>query len=308
MISKYMKDRFDELGLTSFLTRNSDETLSESDRIKRIKSLGNLDKDVIIISNHLNAGGGDGAEIIYALRNNDNLSKKIANKFIESGQEVRKYYQRRLPSNPSKDYYYIMRDTPNAEAIIVEYGFLDSNGDDVGQIKNNWKDLAESVVHAISDYAGIPYSTTKSTSADSNLYIVKSGDSLWSIAKKFNTTVDELKKINNLSGSLITVGQKLSIKDQTSDNIYVVKKGDSLYKIANMFGLTVNEIKSANNLKSDFLAINQKLVIPSSYYVVKSGDTLSGIAKKYNTTVNNLKNLNKLKSDMIYVNQKLKIK
>ena len=47
-----------------------------------------------------------------------------------AGQNVRKYYQRRLPSNPSKDYYYMLRETPNNESIIVEYGFVDSKGDD----------------------------------------------------------------------------------------------------------------------------------------------------------------------------------
>ena len=50
-------------------------------------------------------GGGDGAEVIYALRNNSTLSKKILNELEKEGQNVRKYYQQRLPSNPIKDYY-----------------------------------------------------------------------------------------------------------------------------------------------------------------------------------------------------------
>ena len=60
----------------------------------------------------LTSAGGDGAEVIYALRNTDALSKLIAKELEASGQNVRKYYQRRLPSNPSKDYYYLLRDTP----------------------------------------------------------------------------------------------------------------------------------------------------------------------------------------------------
>ena len=87
----------------------------------------------------LNLWGGDGAEVIYALRNNSVLSSKIAKELENAGQNVRKYYQRRLPSNPAKDYYYILRDTPNNETIIVEYGFADSTGDDVEQLKNNWE-------------------------------------------------------------------------------------------------------------------------------------------------------------------------
>lgn len=305
-ISKYMNNRFKQLGISSFLTRDSDETLSESNRVKRIKSLADLTNNVIIISNHLNAGGGDGAEIIYSLRNNDTLSKKIANKFVESGQEVRKYYQRRLPSNPSKDYYYIMRDTPDAETIIVEYGFLDSSKDDVNQIKNNWKTLAEAVVHAVSDYIGVKY--TLDDSDCNNIYIVKSGDTLWGIAKKYNTTVDDIKKNNNLSSNIITVGQQLII-NANNGSYYIVKKGDSLYKIANKYGTTVNELKIINNLKTDFLSVGQKIIIPdNNYYIVKNGDTLSGIAKKLNVSVNDLKMLNNLISDKIYVNQKLKIK
>ena len=209
LISKYMYDRFKSLGVPVSLTRNSDTSLSPKERVKKIKSFYGTGKDVIVISNHLNAGGGDGAEVIYALRNNSNLSKKILNEIIESGQNVRKYYQLRLPSNSSKDYYFIHRDTPNTEAIIVEYGFVDSKKDDVNQIKNNYKSMAEAVVKAICDYKGIKY---KSPSNNSNIYVVKKGDSLWKIAKNNNTTINNLIKINNLKSTTIKIGQKLKLK------------------------------------------------------------------------------------------------
>ncbi len=70
-------------------------------------------------------------EVIYALRNSSTLSKKILNELEKEGQNIRKYYQLRLPSNPSKDYYFMHRDTPNNETVIVEYGFIDSPEDDV---------------------------------------------------------------------------------------------------------------------------------------------------------------------------------
>ncbi len=97
----------------------------------------------------------------------------IANEFIKSGQNVRKYYQRRLPSDPAKDYYYILRDTPNNESLIIEYGFADSNGDDPELLKNDYEMLAEAVVRAIASYVGVPYS---SGSSNQNIYIVKKGD------------------------------------------------------------------------------------------------------------------------------------
>ena len=119
--------------------------------------------------------GGDGAEIIYSLRNSDYLSSKIAKELESVGQNVRKYYQRRLPSNPAQDYYYILRDTPNNQSIIVEYGFADSSQDDPEQIKNNYEELTEAVVKALADYIGVTYIPP----VGSNTYIVKSGDTLF---------------------------------------------------------------------------------------------------------------------------------
>ena len=74
-ISKYMSDRLNELGITNKMTRTTDETLSPTNRVNRIKSFYGDGKDVLVISNHLNSGGGDGAEVIYALRNNDTTGR-----------------------------------------------------------------------------------------------------------------------------------------------------------------------------------------------------------------------------------------
>ena len=305
-ISNYIKKRLDELGIENAMTRTSDELLDQTTRPKRAQSFYGNGSDVIVLSNHLNAGGGDGAEIIYALRNSDALSKLIAKELESSGQNVRKYYQRRLPSNPSKDYYYLLRDTPNNETLIVEYGFLDSTGDDVNLIKNNWEDLAEAVVKALANYIGVPYSLNE----ESDYYVVKKGDSLWSIAKKYNMTVDELKSINNLKSNLLSIGQRLKIKESNDNqNIYIVKKGDTLYKIANMYGTTVDNLKALNNLKSNNLSIGQKLIVPSKnkIYIVQKGDSLWSIARKYDTTVDSIKRNNNLSTNVLQIGQKLKI-
>lgn len=305
-ISNYIKKRLDELGIENAMTRTSDELLDQSARPKRAQSFFGKGDDVIVLSNHLNAGGGDGAEVIYALRNTDALSKLIAKELESSGQNVRKYYQRRLPSNPSKDYYYLLRDTPNNETLIVEYGFLDSTGDDVNLIKNNWEDLAEAVVKALANYIGVPYSLNE----ESDYYVVKKGDSLWSIAKKYNMTVDELKSINNLKSNLLSIGQRLKIKESDDNqNIYIVKKGDTLYKIANMYGTTVDNLKALNNLKSNNLSIGQKLIVPSKnkIYIVQKGDSLWSIARKYDTTVDSIKRNNNLTTNVLQIGQKLKI-
>lgn len=309
-ISEYIHKRLDDLGIENSLTRTSDETLDASNRPKRVQSFYGNGSDVIVLSNHINAGGGDGAEIIYALRNNDNLAKRIAKEFENAGQDVRKYYQRRLPSNPAKDYYYIMRDTPNNETVIVEYGFADSTGDDVSQLKNNWEELAEAVVKAVVEYAGGKYVAP----VGSDYYTVQKGDSLWSISKKYGISVDELKNANSLSSNLISVGQNLlipSLEENLTSDTYTVKSGDTLYGIAKKYGTSVDNIKSLNNLVSDALSIGQVLKIPSSgtneVYVVQNGDTLYSIARKYGISVDELKNLNNLTSNTLSIGQTLKV-
>ena len=119
--------------------------------------------------------GGEGAEVIYALRNNDTLAKNVLNNIGATGQTTRKYYQRRLPSDTSKDYYFILRDTNPLESVIVEYGFLDSSGDDPNQLKNNYRIYAEAVVRAVTDYLGINYIPVPG----SGYYTVQSGDTLF---------------------------------------------------------------------------------------------------------------------------------
>ena len=125
---------------------------------------------------------------------------------------------------------------------------------------NNYEKYAEAVVKAVTDYKGLPYSKP-GTSSGTVLYTVQSGDSLYSIARRFNTTVDELKTINNLTSDILSIGQKLLIPSST-ERTYIVKSGDSLWKISREFGVSVNEIRKLNNLTSDILTIGQQLIIP----------------------------------------------
>ncbi len=312
-ISEYIHERLDELGVENVMVRTGDETLEPSDRIKRILSFYGNGSDVLLVSNHINAGGGEGSEIIYALRNNDKFSKMIADELENNGRTVRKYYQRRYPSDTSKDYYFIHRNTGNIEAVIVEYGFLD-NKNDAELLKKYWRDYAEAVVKAICNYLGVPY-TYDGIMDNPNYYIVQKGDSLWSISKKYNITVDEIKKLNNLSSNMLQIGQKLLINDTSSSTdvglYYTVSKGDTLYGIANKYNMSVDELKKINNLTSNSLSIGQKLLVQGSknleydIYTVQPGDNLYQLASKYNISVDKLKDINNLSSDVIVVGQKL---
>lgn len=251
------------------------------------------------------------------MRNSSTLSKKILNELENAGQNVRKYYQLRLPNNPKKDYYFMLRDTANNESIIVEYGFIDSKSDS-SQIINNYEKYAEAVVKAVCEYKDIKYIPPKSSD---DYYVVKNGDNLWDIARKYNTSVSELKKFNNLKSDTLKIGQYLKIPKNASNNSnssvinsnyinYKVINGDSLSKIASKYGISVSKLKDYNNLNSDNLKINQTLKIPGKFinYSIKSGDNLWDIARKYNTTVDRIKKINNLSTNTLQIGKTIIIK
>ena len=172
-------------------------------------------------------------------------------------------------------------------------------------------------------------------------YTVQSGDTLWGIANTHDTTVNNLKQINDLTSDTIYVGQVLKLKQQSttqqgssqpsqsnSSDFYTVKAGDSLWKIAMGNDLTVDHLKQMNNLTTNTIYVGQQLRIkegqtnsqPSQSnsqtnqssqntgtYTVKAGDTLWEIANDHDTTVNALKQNNHLNSDTIYVGQVLSL-
>ena len=103
-----------------------------------------------------------------------------------------------------------MRDTGKTESLIVEYGFID-NDNDVGFLKDNYKELAEAVIKSVLEYKNIPYVAPETIIADT--YKVVSGDTLYSIAREFNITVDKLKKLNNLNNNILSIGQILIVNE-----------------------------------------------------------------------------------------------
>ncbi len=312
--ANYMYNRFKELGVPVTITRDTDKTLTRAERINTMKSLG-TDPNVIVLSNHINAGGGEGAEVVYPLRSSPTLARNILDEIGARGQIKRKIYQRVLPENPNRDYYYIMRDTPNTTALLIEYGFIDNPRDQV-KLKNNLTNYAEGVVKAVSEYIGVPY-VLPGKQEIGDAYVVQKGDTLYSLARKFNTTVNELISLNNLTNTILSTGQvlKLPVNEEVNEyDLYTIVDGDSLYSIANKFNVSINDIIDYNALPTTILTVGETIKIPKkkvngkeNVYVVKPGDTLYRIANTYKVSIDDLKKVNNLTSNILTIGQKLVI-
>jgi LysM repeat protein len=164
---------------------------------------------------------------------------------------------------------------------------------------------------------------------------IEKGQTLYSLSKKYNCTITEIKAWNDLSGSSLQIGQKLKIetanqgtanklvsegetKEKTTRLItHVVKKGETLYQLAKDYACSIDDIVNWNNLESTNIHPNQELVIGSKhakkstsklkYHTVKAGETLSNIGEEHNCTVKQLKQKNGLRTSRINIGQRLKI-
>lgn len=146
---------------------------------------------------------------------------------------------------------------------------------------------------------------------ESGTYVVQKGDTLWSISRKFDTSVDTIKSLNNLVSNNLVIGQILKVPSSDDNILYTVQKGDTLWSISRKFNVSVDTIKRANNLSGNVLSIGQVLNIPASsgttYYTVQKGDTLWIISRKFNISVDKIKSLNNLTSNTLSIGQVLKI-
>ncbi|MBV7270376.1 LysM peptidoglycan-binding domain-containing protein [Winogradskyella luteola] len=165
-------------------------------------------------------------------------------------------------------------------------------------------------------------------------YVVKEGETLLEIANRNNTTLTELKRVNNLETTLVSEGQRLRVRNfdvvetepkvlpivKTNENhseFHIVEPGETLYSLAKQYGLTVDKLKQQNGLISNTIKVGQKLNILEtdldqelghiSVWTVSNGDTLYSIAKKNGTTVEQIKSLNGLTSNLIKIGQKLQL-
>jgi LysM repeat protein len=188
---------------------------------------------------------------------------------------------------------------------------------------------------------GTPLPGGSSGTTASFLYTVGSGDTLATIAQKFNTTRDAILAMNALTNAdVLSIGEQLKIPGQpppgyVAPGTYVVAQGDTLSTIAKRYGIAAQDLQKLNNLtNADVLTPGQVLRIPegatasaggvtgsagaatpdlsqtggTDTYTVKYGDTLSAIAARFGTTTRSLMALNNIaNANQIYTGQKLRV-
>jgi LysM repeat protein len=154
----------------------------------------------------------------------------------------------------------------------------------------------------------------KKTDAVGSFYTVKKGDTLYSLAKEYDTSVELLKEVNSLSSNLIKAGQKLEVPLEDEAGIYIIKKGDTLFSLAKKYGVTVKDLKKENKLVSDSIYVGQALSVPThgfenneGIYVVNPGDTLFNISQRFGVSLKEIRQANGLKEDMVLIGQQLVI-
>ena len=130
-------------------------------------------------------------------------------------------------------------------------------------------------------------------------YLIRHGDTLNSIAKKFATDEKTILELNNIPfPDMIKEGREIivPVDQEKYFDYYTIKKGDNLYAIAREYNINPDLLALLNGInKEDYIYPNQEILIPKnnySYYVTTEGDTLELVSKKFNTTQRELLNNN----------------
>ena len=143
-------------------------------------------------------------------------------------------------------------------------------------------------------------------------YRVRRGDSLSVVAKRFGMSVRTLKNLNNRSGNLIRVGDRLRVRAadppvNLNATWYTVRYGDNLSEIAHKFRTSARKLRRLNNISGNLIHVGDRLKVretpqPSGetkWYRVRRGDSLWSIARQFSVSVTDLKILNNLTSSVI---------
>ncbi len=201
-------------------------------------------------------------------------------------------------------------------------------------------DLTANATIRPGDRLVIPTAAASDRGAVDGTHVVQSGETLWSIARRYGTTVTALANANALDPErALQVGARLKVPagkgpdvvGWETEDIYAVQPGDSLSQIARRYGTTAGALAARNGLrKHGVLRAGRRLVVPGKpaaaaaqpsgearragdsrarYYVVARGDTLSQIARDFSTTPDALARLNgRQVEDVLPVGLRLRVR
>jgi len=189
--------------------------------------------------------------------------------------------------------------------------------DNVLRLKMSYNALAQ---HRVPGLKATRYIAGRNT----QIHRVRRGEHLSMIARRYGSSIEKIKRFNNLKSNKIYVGQKLRVRGQAKRAVatkklpvarktyYVVRPGDNLTAIAKKNGTSVTKLKRTNGLKKSTIYKGQKLRLNSSVssvkrYKIRSGDNLYKIARKFGITVKKIKSLNNLRTNRILRGQYLLI-
>ncbi|MFH0070694.1 N-acetylmuramoyl-L-alanine amidase [Peribacillus sp. NPDC056705] len=209
----------------------------------------------IFLSIHINAGGGTGYEdYIYT-----SASAKSKEYQSTIHTEIMKLIDMKDRGKKSANYQ-VLR-TSSMPAVLTESGFIDHAGD-AAKLKTSMfiENLAKGHVNGLVKAFKLKKKAAKENVEASTSYTAVKGDTFYSIAKKYGTTVDNLKSLNpKVDPNSLQIGQKLVVSGTTA--IYhTVVKGDTVTALAKKNGSTIKQIKDLNKLDNRYtIGVGQKL-------------------------------------------------
>lgn len=243
---------------------------------------------------------------------------------------------------------------PNIPAVLIETAYLSNPGEEhLLKKKDFQKKIAQAIATSVSDYFASSVKDDENEVMPTRLYTVQRGDTLFLIAKRFNTDIKTVLDLNGMEADKkLRIGQKIVVPSTPEERTalekeksspprppkqsflyYTVKKGDTMFLIAKRFNTPIQVLMEVNHMsRGDKLWVGRRITVPvddarktqksdgketpptrknkkaPQYYTVKKGDTLTSIAQKHSTTVTALREANSLnRTRKLFYGQKIKI-
>ncbi|MEI7811765.1 MAG: LysM peptidoglycan-binding domain-containing protein [Ignavibacteria bacterium] len=260
-IASNVKTNYKRSGLTRYKVKRGDTIGELADRfnvsLDQLMKWNNLTDNNIAVGKNLKIYGNETSGAL-----GDNLAKQDGNlnhHTVKTGETI----------GSIADKYNV------SIADVKKWNKLNSNKIQAGKSLKIYSDVDEQSSTASETKSLKASKNSLSKSSKENVHVVKSGETLGSIAEEYGIRASEIRKMSNISGSTVKVGQKLNVSDNEvvpdrkelasksakNRNVatYKVKKGDSLFAIAQSNDIDVDELKKMNNIKGNKVTVGQTL-------------------------------------------------